>query len=87
MTLEDPWPEPWRRLMAAALIQGVKDASRALQWREIYGPGSPAEARRWLRSAQARRIADELDLGEALERWLARGSPVKPHAGGGRRRG
>lgn len=83
----DPWPDPWRRLMAAVLVRAAKDARKALRWpARNGGPGSPAEARRWLRSETARRIADELDLGEALERWLGRGMPARAHAGSGRRR-
>jgi hypothetical protein len=68
--------EPWRRLAAAILLRAVKDA-RGRPWSERDGPGDPSEARRWLRSIEARDLATALDVENSLRRWLHNGCPVR----------
>ncbi len=74
MRIPERWDGPWAHLAAAILLRAAKDA-QGRQWRTDWGPGSPDGARAWLTSEQARRIADELGMAEALERWLGQGCP------------
>ena len=63
--------EGWRRLWAATLAQALLDAQGPAWKDDPDDPtGSPEEARAWLRSEMAERIACELDCERSLERWL-----------------
>jgi hypothetical protein len=70
LTAQDCFNRTWRRLAAAILLQAIQDANLAHGWSALRGPGCPEEARAWLRSPDAQRIAAVLELDNTLAEWL-----------------